>query len=74
MITLDITETNKAVRDLLDRTKNPRHRFLLMAYDRHREMAGRYERDSCARHDGRGTRLSHSCPRTAGQAARAGKN
>jgi len=45
MITLDITKTNRAVRDLLDRTENPRHRFLLMAYDRHRnlEMAGRYE-------------------------------
>src|SRR6516164_8350760 len=45
MITLDITKTNQAVRDLLDRTENPRHRFLLMAYDRHRnlEMAGRYE-------------------------------
>src|SRR5215468_3471694 len=45
MTTLDITKTNRAVRDLLDRTENPRHRFLLMAYDRHRnlEMAGRYE-------------------------------
>ena len=45
MITLDITKTNQAVRDLLERTENPRHRFLLMAYDRHRnlEMAGRYE-------------------------------
>jgi hypothetical protein len=45
MITLDITKTNQAVRDLLDRTENPRHRFLLMAYERHRnlEMAGRYE-------------------------------
>jgi hypothetical protein len=45
MITHDITKTNQAVRDLLDRTENPRHRFLLMAYDRHRnlEMAGRYE-------------------------------
>jgi len=45
MIALDITKTNQAVRDLLDRTENPRHRFLLMAYERHRslEMAGRYE-------------------------------
>jgi hypothetical protein len=45
MINFDITKTNQAVRDLLDRTENPRHRFLLMAYDRHRnlEMAGRYE-------------------------------
>ena len=45
MINHDITKTNQAVRELLDRTENPRHRFLLMAYDRHRnlEMAGRYE-------------------------------
>jgi hypothetical protein len=45
MITLDITKTNQAVRNLLDRTESCRHRFLLMAYDRHRnlEMAGRYE-------------------------------
>jgi hypothetical protein len=41
----DITRTNQAVRDLIVRTNEPRHRFLLMAYDRHRnlEMAGRYE-------------------------------
>ena len=41
----DITKTNEAVRDLIARTDDPRHRFLLMAYDRHRhlEMAGRYE-------------------------------
>ena len=45
MISLDVTKTNHAIRELIDRTKNPRHRFLLMAYDRHRnlEMAGRYE-------------------------------
>jgi hypothetical protein len=45
MIAHDITRTNQAVRDLIERTDNPRHRFLLMAYDRHRnlEMAGRYE-------------------------------
>src|SRR5262249_52447846 len=45
MITHDIPKTNRAVRDLIDRTERPRHRFLLMAYDRHRnlEMAGRYE-------------------------------
>ncbi len=42
---LDITETNVAVRELLARTRNPRHRYLLEAYDRHRnlEHAGRYE-------------------------------
>src|SRR5262249_16611723 len=41
----DITKTNEAVRDLIVKTNDPRHRFLLMAYDRHRnlEMAGRYE-------------------------------
>jgi hypothetical protein len=41
----DITQTNVAVRDLLEVTENPKHRFLLQAYDRHRnlEMAGRYE-------------------------------
>jgi hypothetical protein len=41
----DITKTNLAVRQLIETTDNPRHRFLLMAYDRHRnlEMAGRYE-------------------------------
>jgi hypothetical protein len=45
MINLDITKTNQAVRDLIDRTVNPRHRFRLLAYDRHRnlEMAGRCE-------------------------------
>lgn len=42
---LDITETNRAVRELLARTDNPRHRYMLEAYDRHRnlEHAGRYE-------------------------------
>jgi hypothetical protein len=41
----DITKTNIAIRRLLEKTTNPRHRFLLMAYDRHRnlEMAGRYQ-------------------------------
>ena len=45
MIPHDITNTNQAVRRLIERTENPRHRFLLIAYDRHRnlEMAGRYE-------------------------------
>ncbi|MGI8711687.1 MAG: hypothetical protein ACR2NR_00560 [Solirubrobacteraceae bacterium] len=42
---LDITQTNIAVRELLDVTENPRHRYLLQAYDRHRnlEHAGRFE-------------------------------
>ncbi len=40
----DITETNVAVERLLEVTENPRHRYLLEAYNRHRylEMAGRY--------------------------------
>jgi hypothetical protein len=41
---LDITKTNLAVRELIERTENPRHRYLLEAYDRHRnlEHAGRF--------------------------------
>jgi hypothetical protein len=41
---LDITMTNAAVRELIGATDNPRHRYLLQAYDRHRnlEHAGRY--------------------------------
>ncbi|MHA6761414.1 hypothetical protein [Streptacidiphilus sp. PAMC 29251] len=41
----DITQTNRAVRELIERTDNPRHRHLLRAYDRHRnlEHAGRIE-------------------------------
>ena len=42
---LDITETNRAVQELIQVTHNPRHRYLLQAYDRHRnlEHAGRFE-------------------------------
>lgn len=45
MFEFDITQTNLAVRRLLERTENPRHRYLLQTYDRHRnlEMAGRYK-------------------------------
>jgi hypothetical protein len=45
MIDLDITTTNAAIERLLERTENPRHRFLLQTYHRHRylEIAGRYE-------------------------------
>lgn len=45
MTRFDITETNIAVRRLIETTENPRHRYLLQAYDRHRnlEMAGRYK-------------------------------
>jgi hypothetical protein len=45
MAKYDITKTNIAITRLLENTTNPRHRFLLMAYDRHRnlEMAGRFQ-------------------------------
>jgi hypothetical protein len=45
MAKLDVTTTNDAIDRLLEVTENPRHRFLLMAYHRHRflEIAGRYE-------------------------------
>lgn len=45
MIELDVTTTNQAVDALLERTENPRHRYLLQSYHRHRylEIAGRYE-------------------------------
>ncbi len=42
---LDITQTNLAVRELIEVTEKPRHRYLLQSYDRHRnlEHAGRFE-------------------------------
>ncbi len=45
MIKHDVTKTNIAIERLLETTTNPRHRFLLVAYYRHRylELAGRYE-------------------------------
>jgi hypothetical protein len=45
MIELDVTTTNQAVDRLLERTDDPRHRYLLQSYHRHRylEIAGRYE-------------------------------
>jgi hypothetical protein len=41
----DITKLNVAIDKLLETTENPRHRFLLQSYSRHRylEIAGRYE-------------------------------
>ena len=41
----DVTKLNVAIDELLETTTNPRHRFLLMAYSRHRylEVVGRYE-------------------------------
>lgn len=45
MSRFDITRTNIAVERLLETTTNPRHRYLLHAYNRHRylEMAGRWK-------------------------------
>ncbi|WP_406423039.1 hypothetical protein OH809_08220 [Streptomyces sp. NBC_00873] len=45
MSRFDITKTNAAVEQLIEQTDNPRHRYLLHAYNRHRylEMAGRWE-------------------------------
>ena len=42
---LDITKQNVAVEKVLDNTENPRHRYLLQSYLRHRylESAGRWE-------------------------------
>jgi len=45
MSRLDITKQNVAVERVLEQTDNPRHRYLLQAYLRHRylESAGRWE-------------------------------
>jgi hypothetical protein len=45
MLHLEITEQNRAVEEVLETTDNPRHRYLLQAYLRHRylESAGRYQ-------------------------------
>ncbi|KAA1416419.1 hypothetical protein F0U44_19080 [Nocardioides humilatus] len=45
MSRFDITRTNIAVERLIETTQDPRHLYLLHAYNRHRylEMAGRYE-------------------------------
>lgn len=42
---LDVTKTNEAIERLLEVTENPRHRFLLQNFYRHRylEISGRYE-------------------------------
>ena len=49
MAKFDIAKLNAAVDTLLETTDNPRHRFLLQAFGRHRhlEVAGRYE-EICA--------------------------
>ena len=45
MIPHDVRRTNDAIDRLLEVTTNPRHRFLLQAFYRHRflEIAGRYD-------------------------------
>ena len=45
MVKYDVTKLNMAIDRLLATTQNPRHRFLLQAYSRHRylEVAGCYE-------------------------------
>jgi hypothetical protein len=45
VLNLDITKCNVAIDRLLEVTTNPRHRFILMAYARHRhlEFSGQYE-------------------------------
>jgi hypothetical protein len=45
MAKFDITKLNVAIDKLLAVTENPRHRFILQVYSRHRylEVAGRYE-------------------------------
>jgi hypothetical protein len=45
MAKYDVTKLNVAIDKLLAVTENPRHRFLIQAYSRHRhlEVAGRYE-------------------------------
>jgi hypothetical protein len=44
MTKFDVTQTNIAVDQMLSTTENPRHRYLLEAYNRHRylEIAGRH--------------------------------
>jgi hypothetical protein len=45
MLNLDITQSNIAIDRLLENTTNPRHRYILMNYSRHRylEFSGRYD-------------------------------
>jgi hypothetical protein len=45
MAKYDLTKLNSAVDRLLERTENPRHRFILQVYARHRalEVSGRWE-------------------------------
>lgn len=45
MSRFDLTQTNRAVERLIETTTDPRHLYLLHAYNRHRylEMAGRFE-------------------------------
>ena len=45
----DVRKTNRAIDELLKTTSNPRHRFMLEAYHRHRylEIGGRAAGDEC---------------------------
>ncbi|MEP6492095.1 MAG: hypothetical protein ABJF01_05425 [bacterium] len=45
MLNLDITKCNIAIDKLLETTTNPRHRYILMSYARHRhlEFSGHYD-------------------------------
>jgi hypothetical protein len=45
MLNLDITKSNAGIDKLLAVTTNPRHRYILMSYSRHRylEFSGRYD-------------------------------
>ena len=54
----DVTEVNAAVERLIETTENPRHLYLLHAYNRHRylEIAGRYK-EIFEPDDGRAPRL-----------------
>jgi hypothetical protein len=58
----DVTKLNVAIDKLLAVTQNPRHRFLLQAYSRHRclEVAGPLWRDLLTRHHGPQSSLSFS--------------
>ena len=45
MLNLDITKSNVGIDKLLETTTNPRHRYILMSYSRHRylEFSGRFD-------------------------------
>ena len=62
---LDITQSNIGIDKLLATTfTNPRHRYILMSYSRHRylEFSGRYDEVLHLRHDRRQPRLQPQRP------------